>query len=333
MVPNMTTPARKAKALPTLKTRLRNSRRGMIGSTARRSIQTNAAASSDGPAQQDQRPGLGPAVLGAPPVQVQQQAGDGADDGGGAQVVDLVLAPDHRHLQHRRGDHQRGQADGQVDVEDPAPAGPVGQPAAQQRAGHAGDAEHGPEVALVAAALAGRDDVADDAEGDREQAAAADALEGAEGDQLAHVLAEPGQGRAEQEDDDRDLEDQPAPVEVGDLAPQRRGRGRGEQVGGDDPRQLVQPAELADDAGQGGADDALVEGEQQHAGHHPGQDDQDLAVGEVAGDGGVLAGGGSAWPVAAVPAAAAVEGVSAGGVVIWSPGRRPAGRDCRPAGS
>jgi hypothetical protein len=159
----------------------------------------------------------------------------------------------------------------------------VSQPA-QQRAGDAGDAEHGPEVALVAATLPGRDDVADDAEGDGEQAAAADALEGPEGDQLAHGLAQPGKGRPDQEDDDRDLEDQPAPVEVGDLAPQRRGRGRGEQVGGDDPRQLVQPAELADDARQGGADDALVEGEQQHAGHDPGQHEQDLAVREVAGD-------------------------------------------------
>ena len=38
MVPNMAMPARKAKALPTLKIRLRNSRRGMIGSAARRSI-------------------------------------------------------------------------------------------------------------------------------------------------------------------------------------------------------------------------------------------------------------------------------------------------------
>ena len=235
IVPNMATPARKAKTLPTLNTGLRNSRSGMIGSAARRSISTNSHREQDRGAEQDQRPGRGPAVLVAPPVQVQQQAGDGPDDGGRAQVVDRVLAADHRHLEGGRGDHQRGEADGQVDVEDPAPAGPVGEPAAQQRAGHRGDAEHGPEVALVAAALAGRDDVADDAEGDREQAAAADALDGAEDDQLAHVLAEPGQGRADQEDDDRDLEDEAPPVEVGDLAPQRRGRRRGEQVGGDHP--------------------------------------------------------------------------------------------------
>ena len=46
-------------------------------------------------------------------------------------------------------------ADGQVDVEDPVPADVVGQPAAQQRAEDRGDAEHGAEEALVAAALRG----------------------------------------------------------------------------------------------------------------------------------------------------------------------------------
>ena len=48
--PKNATPARKPKALPTLNTWLRNSRRGMIGSTARRSTQTNATASTTKPA-------------------------------------------------------------------------------------------------------------------------------------------------------------------------------------------------------------------------------------------------------------------------------------------
>ena len=50
------------------------------------------------------------------------------------------------------------------------------------------DAEHGPEVALVAAALARRDDVADDGQGERHQATAAEALHGPERDQLGHRL-------------------------------------------------------------------------------------------------------------------------------------------------
>ena len=60
----------------------------------------------------------------------------------------------------------------------------------------------------------------------------------------------------------------PATVEVGDLAPERGAGGRGQQVGGDDPGEVLETAEVADDAGQGGADDALVERGQEHAGHH-----------------------------------------------------------------
>ena len=178
-----------------------------------------------------------------------------------------------------RGDDEGDGADGDVDVEDPAPAGTVGEEAAEERSGHAGDAEDRAEIALVPAALAGRNDVADDAEGDRHQTAAADSLEGAEGDQLEHVLAEAAEGGADQEDDDRELEDQAATVEIGDLAPERGDGGRGQQIGGDDPREVVEAAEVADDAGQGGADDALVERGQEHAGHDADQHDHDLAVG------------------------------------------------------
>ncbi len=39
-----------------------------------------------------------------------------------AQVVDLVLAADHRHVQGHGGDDQGYDADGDIDVEDPAPA-------------------------------------------------------------------------------------------------------------------------------------------------------------------------------------------------------------------
>ena len=90
------------------------------------------------------------------------------------------------------GDDQRDDADRDVDVEDPAPAGAVGEQAAEHGAEHAGRAEDGAEVALVAAALARRDDVADGGERERHQAAAAEALDGAEGDQLLDVLREPG---------------------------------------------------------------------------------------------------------------------------------------------
>jgi hypothetical protein len=43
---------------------------------------------------------------------------------------------------------------------------------------------------------------------------------------------------------------------------------------------VVEAAEVADDARQGGAEDALVQRGQEHAGHDAGENDKDLAVGE-----------------------------------------------------
>ena len=82
--------------------------------------------------------------------------------------------------------------------------------------------------------------------------------------------------------DDRGLEDALAAVEVADLAVQRGRRGRGQQVRGDDPREVVEPAEVADDGRQRGGHDRLVERRQQHAERQPAVDQQDLAVGELA---------------------------------------------------
>ena len=87
----------------------------------------------------------------------------------------------------------------------------------------------------------GGDDVADDRLGADDQAAAAESLDGAEHDELGHGLAESGEDRSDQEDDDRGLEEHLPAVLVAELAPQRCRDGRGEQVGGDDPREMGPP--------------------------------------------------------------------------------------------
>jgi hypothetical protein len=185
-------------------------------------------------------------------------------------------------LQRGRGDHQRDQAERDVDEEDPLPAGAVGEEPAEDRAEHGRGTEDGGEVALVPAALAGRDDVADGGHRERHQAAATEALDRAERDQLLDVRREAGEQGADQERHDRDLEQQPAAVQVGDLAPQRGGGGGREHVRRDDPGQLVEAAEVGGDAGEGGSDDALVERRQEHAHHQATHHHQDLAVAEVA---------------------------------------------------
>ena len=83
-----------------------------------------------------------------------------------------------------RDDGERDGADREVDVEDPVPGELLDEDAAEQRADDARDAEHRTEQPLVAAALARRDDVADDRLGADHQPAAAEALDRPERDQL-----------------------------------------------------------------------------------------------------------------------------------------------------
>ncbi len=98
------------------------------------------------------------------------------------------------------------------------------------------------------------------------------------GDQLDHVLGQARQDRAHQEDDDRQLEEVLAAVEVAELPPQWGRDGRGQEVGGDHPRQVVEPVQVTGDGGQGRRHDGLVERGQEHPQHQRHQDHEDPAV-------------------------------------------------------
>ena len=163
------------------------------------------------------------------------------------------------------GGHDDDGRERHVDVEAPAPAGVVGEQAAEQRADHGRDAEDGAERALELAALAQRDDVGDQGgRGDR-QAAGAETLERARRDQPGHALGEAAEHRADDEDGDAELEDVLATELVTDLADHHGDRGLGEQVGRHHPRDVVAAAEVADDRRQRRRHDGAVERGQQHA--------------------------------------------------------------------
>ena len=94
---------------------------------------------------------------------------------------------DARPAPARRGkrpanDRQREEAERQIDVEDPAPTQVLDKKPADQRANHGREPEDPAEDALVAAALARREEVADDRHRGHDQAAAAEALHRAEND-------------------------------------------------------------------------------------------------------------------------------------------------------
>ena len=218
----------------------------------------------------------GPGVRGAAPGGREHDRGGEPGERGRAEVVDLVVLPGAGRGEHH-GDHdKRDRADRQVDVEHPAPAEVVDEEPADQRADDGRDAEDRAERALVLAALPRRHDVADDRLGQYQQAAAADALDRAEGDELAHVPRLAAQGRADQEDHDRAEEEVLAAVLIAELAPDLRGRGRGEQVRGHDPGQVRKAAEVVDDRRQRGGDDRLVERGEQQREHERAVDDQQL---------------------------------------------------------
>lgn len=96
-----------------------------------------------------------------------------------------------------------------------------GEQPAEQRAEDARGAEDGAEQPLVLAAFPGRHEVADDRHGQDHEPAAAQALDGAEGDELRHVLRDAAEGGADEEDDDGGLEELLAAVLVTELARER----------------------------------------------------------------------------------------------------------------
>jgi hypothetical protein len=152
----------------------------------------------------------------------------------------------------------------------------VGEHAAEQRADDGGHAEHRAERALVATALAQRDDLTDACcRGDREPSPA-DALHGAHHDQHGHAVGEAAEERADDEDEDADLEDPLAAEQITELSGKDRRDRLGEHVRGHDPAHVPGTAEIADDRRERGGHDRLVQRRQEHPEHDRAEDDVHL---------------------------------------------------------
>jgi hypothetical protein len=172
----------------------------------------------------------------------------------------------------RAGDHgQRHEPERQIDVEDPAPGQLIDEEAAEQRPDQSRQAPNAAEQPLIAPPLARRNEIADHRDRRHHQAAAADPLHEAEGDELDHVAAQAASSRPRQEHHDRRLQDDLPSVEIAELAVDRRDDGRGEKIRRDDPGEVGQAAQLADNGGQRGRDDRLVERREQQNQHQCGE--------------------------------------------------------------
>src|ERR1700722_357047 len=135
----------------------------------------------------------------------------------------------------RGRDEQGDDSNWHVDVEDPTPRQVLHEESAEEWTEHGGDAEYRPEQALVATALAGRDDVTHDGQGSNDESAGPQALDRPEADQLEQRVAESRERRADEEDHDGRLKQRLASVLVAELAPQRCRDSGGQQVRGHHP--------------------------------------------------------------------------------------------------
>jgi hypothetical protein len=228
-----------------------------------------------------------PRVLAAAPRGDQHERGNRHGQQAGAEPVDAVFAASLGQVQGRDQHEQGDAAERQIHVERPPPAEVISDEAAGKRAGDHGQRHDSRHDALVPAAFPGRYQVADDRHHVDDEAAGAETLDRPEGDQLDHAVAgaaeQAGSGRAaerraDEEDDDRGQEDRLAAEQVAHLAPDRGGDGGAEHVRGDDPGQVGEAAEFADDAGHGRTDDEVVQHRQHHGQQQPRQDHQDLTL-------------------------------------------------------
>ena len=232
---------------------------GSTGSAARRSASTKAprATRLEGPEADDL--GGGPGIGGAAQADHEHQCGQGEGQQAGTEVVDPVLDAGGHRGEGEGQHHQRQDPDGQVDVEDPAPREVGGQRPAEEGPDHRGQAEDGTEQPLVPTALTGRHHIADRRLGTHHQATPAQTLERPERDQLGEAVADPAEGRADQEDHQPDLEDDAASVLVAQFPVERGDHGLGQQVGGGHPRDVVEAPEVAGNGGQRGGHDGGVQ--------------------------------------------------------------------------
>ena len=241
-----------------LNVRLEKKRIGSIGSRARSSQRTKAATSSSPitreatisglvqpwplPRTRPQTTPSRPALTNARPRRSRLGRGPAS----------LVQAPP--------GKRHQGQPDGHVDPEDPLPRQAFDHGAADERPEGDGEAADAAPGAQREAAALGRYRRAEDGQGERSDDGAAEALEGAGGDESLDRWRQGSQRGREREESQADHEHPPAPEAITERsACQEEDRER-ERVRVDRPLELLdRRAEVGADHGQRRRDDEVVE--------------------------------------------------------------------------
>src|SRR2546429_10012565 len=85
-------------------------------------------------------------------------------------------------------------------------------------------------------------------------------MQGTEGDELGHVLAESRKNGANKKDDDATNEENLAAIEIGEFTNDWDADSGSKEIGGEGPAEVLEAVQLADNLGHGGGDDSFVEG-------------------------------------------------------------------------
>ena len=219
-----------------VKARIRKRPSGTIGSGTRDSIQDEDGAERQADQDQPADRGVGP-VAGLLVGEADEERRDGEGEDGRAHVVDVAsrlpgrrTAGSRRHITTSETSPigtltKKIQCQVNWSVMKPPMPGPTSDDSPKTA----------PKRPRYLPRSAGRVQVRDDRQRDREDRAAAQPLHAAEQDQLPHLLAESGQDRTDQEQADRPDEDRPAAEQVGQLAVDRPADRCGQQVDRHDP--------------------------------------------------------------------------------------------------
>ncbi len=147
----------------------------------------------------------------------------------------------------------------QIDPEDPAPAELLGEVAAEQGAGDAGDRIDRRDVALILAHLPRRNGVGNHGKRKSNQAAPSQSLQHSGRQQGLQILGEGAGHRARQKQADADIEHPHPAKEIAQLAVEGQHGGGRQQVGGDHPGEGATGMQLGANHGQRGSDDAFFQ--------------------------------------------------------------------------
>lgn len=191
-------------------------------------------------------------MYGAAPGQGEEDGHDGSNEEG---VADEVDAAEHIadgvflvvDLEEGDEEEKSGAADGQVEVEDPAPGDALGHEAANDGPKGEDDGEDGEDDAHVFGPLAEWEQITDNDIHQDVDAATAEALDGAAGDESFRAFGGSRDGRANGKQHHGE-NGQAAPAEdVGCLAVERLEGGHGEHVCVGDPHVGIARVQVLDD--------------------------------------------------------------------------------------